>query len=130
MKVECKHCTSLITLFFFLTAFYSVSLKVHTRTKCCSDTSKVMEFSKQKAFYTPNGMQRSIVNFQPMGPLSRAKGCESSRLFYGAWICLLTNPGQWVWLGKPQRHSWELCQMCVANPDVEAVSNMFDRHTD
>lgn len=68
--------------------------------------------------------------FPTPGTIKQGKGSECSRLFYGAWICLLTNPGQWVWLGEPQRRSWELCQWCVAKPDVEAVSNLLNGHMD
>lgn len=97
--MECKHCTSLITHFFFLAAFYSASLKANARTKCCSDTSKVMEFSEQKAFYTPNGMQRSLVNFQPLGPLSRAKGVRAAGCFM--------EPGAVGWQTRASGFGWE-----------------------
>lgn len=66
-------------------------------------------------------MQRSLVNFQPLGPLSWAKGA-SSRLVYGAWSCLLTNPGQRIWLGKATvALMGALPVMCVAYTDVDAV---------
>lgn len=86
----------------------------HTRTKCCSDTSKVMEFSLRKGFYTPNGMQRSLVNFQPLGPLSWAKGA-SSRLFYGAWSCLLTKPSAsgLAWENLSGTRGSHGCDVCV-----------------
>lgn len=51
--------------------------------------------------------------FPTPGTIKAGKGSESSRLFYGAWSCLPTNPGQWAWLGKPHGHSWELCRWCV-----------------
>lgn len=64
-------------------------------------------------------MQRSLVNFQPLGPLSWAKGA-SSRLFYGAWSCLLTNPGRVGWAGKATvALVGALPVMCVANTFVE-----------
>lgn len=80
-------------------------LSKHARTKCCSDTSKVMEFSKQKAFYTPNGMQRSLVNFQPLGPLRRAKGVRAAGCFMepGA-VCRQTLASGFGWeshIGTP-----------------------------
>lgn len=66
-------------------------------------------------------MQRSLVNFQPLGPLNRAKGA-GSRLFYGAWSCLLTNPGQKVWLGSHSgAHGSAVCDDYSANTDVKAV---------
>lgn len=103
--MECKHCTSLITPFFFLAAFYSASLKVHARTKCCSDTSKVMEFSKQKAFYTPNGMQRSLVNFQPLGPLSPAKGVRAVGYFMELGsVCWQTQASGFGWESHSGTH--------------------------
>lgn len=103
--MECKHCTSLITPFFFLAAFYSASLKVHARTKCCSDTSKVMEFSKQKAFYTPNGMQRSLVNFQPLGPLSPAKGVRAVGYFMELGsVCWQTQASGFGWESHSSTH--------------------------
>lgn len=129
--MECKHCTSLITPFFFLTAFYSASLKAHARTKCCSDTSKVMEFSEQKAFYTPNGMQRSLVNFQPLGPLRRAKGVRAAGCFMepGA-VNRLTRASGFGWESHMGTRGSCAGDVCGKSRHWGSSKNLLDGHAD
>lgn len=129
--MECKHCISLITPFFFLTAFYSASLKAHARTKCCSDTSKVMEFSEQKAFYTPNGMQRSLVNFQPLGPLRRAKGVRAAGCFMepGA-VCRLTRASGFGWESHMGTRGSCAGDACGTSRHRGSSKNLLDGHAD
>lgn len=78
-------------------------------------------------------MQRSLVNFQPLGPLSWAKGA-SSRLFYGACSCLLTKPSAsglaWENLsGTRGSHGCDVC-VCGTYMAAEAVLAHSQRRAD